>query len=235
MSIFKGVFIVFLLFNLNCVTAPPPTKTYSSSAAISIDIKLYPPFGFSKIPDRVYFMKILPGRAFTESNSIYMSNYSVGNRFYLFNADPGDYVVAAAFYTVQAMNHQNNYENTPIGKVDSLKISNRPGPSDYTIFFSEEIAKASRISTIPGTVQFIGLLKINMSINLENADNFQKTISGKIKPGGLTKGSILSIMMSQSYNYLGLLNELKNDEDTILDIRKEAFKKELRDTEWENY
>jgi hypothetical protein len=204
-------------FLATCVSLP--TKE-TAQGAIAIEVDLYPPLNLSQRPHLVYFLRVLPGRFFTESNRIYVSNYSVDNRFYLFGAEPGFFVVVGAMYNLQP-----NYTSA------STEIV-KPRESDTMVFFSEELAKATLAELKRDKVIFIGKLKVDMSLSLSEADPFQKFVSNLLKPTALEPKSLFETFLNSQYTYLGSIRSFQNDEDIQAHFKKIAEKKDLQDSEW---
>ncbi|MCB1159184.1 MAG: hypothetical protein H7A25_10885 [Leptospiraceae bacterium] len=226
------VFLVFASLLMSCATPPPPVKVGKELGAGAISVSLYAPLalGGGKSPSIVYFLKVNDPSKLLESTEVVASNYSANDRQYLFNAKPGKYVAVAAFYSVQAMGPSSS-SSSSVGKSGTVTVSVTPGPTDYITFFSEEVAKSTLIDVEVNKITFAGNLSVDMSLKLENADALQKHISNLIKPGAL-ESSVGMSMLKGSYNYVGSLKSISNDDNAKKAFKEAASQKELKESGW---
>ncbi|MCP5501602.1 MAG: hypothetical protein H7A25_16995 [Leptospiraceae bacterium] len=126
---------------------------------------------------------------------------------------------------------QTSSSSSSVGKSGTLTVSVTPGPTDYITFFSEEVAKSTLIEVESNKIVYAGNLSVDMSVKLENADAFQKHVSNLIKPGVL-ESSLGMSMLKGSYNYVGILKNILNDENAKKEFKEKASQKELKDSTW---
>jgi hypothetical protein len=227
----KKYLFIMLLVTIGCST-PPPIRTGTDNGAVAISVNLLPPVALmgGKAPEVVYFLKISNPGKMTESKEIIPSTYNKSDRFYLFNAKPGMYVAVAAFYKVGAPPGGGSSSSTNVGS-GTVTVSVQPGPSDYTTFFSEEIAKSTLVNLSAGKIEYMGNLTVDMSLKLETADALQQHVVNLIRPGALGI-SLGSSMLSGNYNYLGSLKKNENDANSKASFKETAAKKELAESQW---
>ncbi|MDX1958271.1 MAG: hypothetical protein SFU98_06840 [Leptospiraceae bacterium] len=228
----KKILLLLSFAYLSHCASPPPVKTSNDVGALAISVGLYAPVALmgAKAPEVVYFLKVNPGKPFTDSKEVIVSNYSNGDRFYAFNAKPGTYVAIAAFYKVSAAPGGGSSSSSNVGG-GTLSVSVQPGPTDYITFFSEQIAQTTLTEMKAGQVAYMGNLTADMSLSLEKADKLQTHSSNLIKPGALSS-SLGKSMLSGSYNYLGILKKNDNSEAAKKEFKETSSSKELEESEW---
>ncbi|MEM7181613.1 MAG: hypothetical protein AAF518_11915 [Spirochaetota bacterium] len=226
---FIGLFLL-----ANCKTLTPPQRLSEQSGAAVLGLELKPPVSLlgNKVPEVLYFIKADDPEKLLETKSIIHTAKSKDNRFYLFNASPGKYYPVAAFYKGPP---GKTVGGSISSKTSTVSVSYTPGPSDYTTFFSEEIAKKAVIEVFKNKVVAYGALVVQMSLELSKASPFQQKISDMIRPGALevkgTMGTTIDFVKGK-YNYIGSLASWKNEKDTLAKMNA-SMKKDLQASEWQ--
>jgi hypothetical protein len=135
-----------------------PNPAAEDSAAIGIVLEIR--FGFNLLwlltyePDTVTFVRVKRGGIL--SGDRWVSNFVQGNRAYLLNAPPGEYVAVGARYQVSPR----------VSSRDSAPVMN-------TVLFSQEMIEATRTIAAPGEVGFMGAWLVRQH-SLDRADQYQR-------------------------------------------------------------
>jgi hypothetical protein len=118
-----------------------PNPAEKDSAAIGIVVELRASFNFLWLfthePTAVYFERVERGIRLSGDRRV--SNFVQGNRAYLLNAPPGEYVAVEAVYVII----------TGGGSQQSTS-------THHTVIFSDEMIKATRTVAAPGEMVFMG-------------------------------------------------------------------------------
>ncbi len=135
---------------------PPP-------AVLAISVRTYPPVSLWSEPDDIVAFVRLEDDAdmFAGSNWV-ESNYADGERIYLLDAEPGEYVAVA-----------------------SIRVPDSPDSyGRFVTYYDEEIVRATRVTVGVGGFAFLGELRAKQHLDLENGDDAQQHYSDLLATAG---------------------------------------------------
>lgn len=196
------IIIVFTFVVASCSTVPPPRPINTESSGIAIYLELEPPisvFNMTKKPNKVYFVRLdesKPKHALIKNNII-PSNYSKDGYVYLLNAEPGRYIVVAAFSF--AVNTQQNTKTV------------------FYTFLPADLVSLTTIETKAGELVFMGGFIVKESIGLKGSDDLQKHYFNLMFPNenidtsSKLSSAVLSSLFKKQVYYKGALLESRQN------------------------
>ncbi len=210
---------------LACASLPPPAAESPGSAGIAISITNFAPIEiFWRTPDRVFFMRLdeEDESGFT-GGELLPSNYAKDGYVYLLNAEPGRYVAVASTRAQSAPPGGSAMHPVASSGHTTVSAGVSIGPTDYTVYFPEDLIRLSDVSVESGMIAYMGTFRINTSVGLGDADETQRYFYRMLAPGHEGK-SIVGHIFSGDYQYHGSLREALQGENEQAKFRKRARK-----------
>lgn len=221
--------LVIVILSGACRSVPPVDPKEDGGTAIGISIKVSPtfsPFGlFDRSFQKVYFVRV-ENEKLMSSAGVLLSTWTKGERAYILNSAPGEYVAVAGSYTVT---HQGTTTTSQSGNA-SVSTTTGGGTSAYIVFFPEAMLKASRTGVGTGELKIMGDFKLKMSTDLSKADDAQKHYINLIAPGALNKSGFMKIF-GRSHEYLAIPIKTETDAAAKNKVRQDA-KADFAETKW---
>jgi len=169
------ILATFLIGLLGCAgTVPPARPLDDQKSVIDIAVKTRPPlklFGGSK-SNQVYFLRMAEGDSTYMVGDLLSSNFSKDGQMYLLNAEPGRYVVVAAYHSKSTAQSPASTGPAKPGVSVSVGVST-PSETHYTTFFAREVIKLTEITVAPGSMVFMGNYVVDQSTGMKDADETQ--------------------------------------------------------------
>ncbi|MHC4938734.1 MAG: hypothetical protein ACYTHK_07175 [Planctomycetota bacterium] len=185
-----------LLLLAACASTPVPQPSASEASVLVVHVNITGTrmTGAPAYPRRVMFVK-LEGEALDGDARPVWSNYARGSRAYLFNAEPGRYVVACAVPLVD-------------GK-------------DHYVFLPENVVRASVIEVKPGEVVWMGTATATEDTIWSKADELQQRFRG-FAMRERKKPNVWTTFFPRLVDYRGIYGRFSRDdvEKTEAQIRK---------------
>lgn len=152
--------------------------------SVGIALKLVAPIGFPISPGRVFFAKL--DERGTPSRDIIPSNYSRGDRFYLFDVDAGTYAAVAALAEVN----------------DSI----------FLTFFSRELVERTRVAVSAHELAFMGRYSVYSNPIFAGLDTVQEYYAKAITPDF---GKLLNLIIGPSRYRGAMLKARTSEKDRV--------------------
>jgi hypothetical protein len=195
-----------------CKTLPPVAPSGEQPAVLVASFKLVPPIGMGGFtPGMVFFARVNARGDIDPKADFIVSTYTNGNRAYLLNAAPGEYVaIGAAYAAPNAQGQQpaaNLEEASKQLMADREKLANagegsiaeQAGATDLdsmaVYLFADELVKSTRVRVLPGKITIMGVGESQSTMSNEFTDALQKkyvayfTVNAKQTPRIIYAGS----------------------------------------------
>ncbi|HMV45422.1 MAG TPA: hypothetical protein PK079_24630 [Leptospiraceae bacterium] len=230
------IFLVIGLIAMNCKSMPSQGPAAKDSAVLGVKVK-FNGLITDRTAARVYLVKLeTPTSAkktkdekpvsLISTGDVIVSNWTVGNRIYYLNAQPGDYALIGAEYEVKQAKQQTS--STNVGGGVTVSTSSGGGTTIYTVFFSKDIAEKSKTTVVPGKVSVIGDITVDENKDFDKADEVQKYYGERMRPGMLSVGTVMKLFTT---NKLGSLKEFNNSSAMKEEFLKDS-KEDFNETNW---
>ena len=197
----------------SCAAAPPaPSSPDSAGLAIRVNVRA-PVRLFSQDPEQVLFVRLSgEGGSFT-SGEVLPSNYEDGGYLYLLNAPPGTYVAVCCF---------KDMEPAPAGPAPAgFSVSFRPGSTNYTTYFPEDLIRETQVTVRPGQIAFMGDFVVDQNLGLEEGDPTQRAYYARFG-GGDADENFLMNALGGDYHYRGSKHESEHGATAQADFVESA-------------
>jgi len=201
---------------------PAPASPEASGVAIYVKIRA-PVRIVTKKAEQVLFVRLAgPDSSVVEGEPI-PSNCLQDGYAILLNAPPGTYVAVAGFDEMEPVPNappDPSFGGTvALSGHSSVSVSYspfRPGPTNYTTYFSEDMIRQTAVTVSAGQVAFMGDFVVDQSVGLKGADPTQQHFAKQL--GG--DESMVSDIFEKSYHYRGELHDVARSAATEADFRK---------------
>ena len=188
--------IPFLLLVAACATPLPPPAPLPDRSIVAISVKTRPPIGIGKETNPgVYFVR-LDGESGLTSETIFSSNYTLGDYVFLVNAPPGRYAAVAA-QTVATVETTTNtttvHQDRNVTVTVGVGFQTAVGKATY---FPEQVIRQTIVEVPAGATVFMGDFVLGTSVGLGGADPTQHYYRQLIQPNqssGIEFESIFSV------------------------------------------
>jgi hypothetical protein len=221
----RGSLLALVLLAGACVWTPfVPEPQGPELGGLGVQVEVRAPIGlFKDTAQTVYFARVDGGEG-VERGSVLLSTLSCGDRIYLLNAPPGEYVAVAAEWQRAIQPPPTTPGNAPTESARSVT---------YRAFFSRETIEATRVTLAPGRFALMGRLSVDSSASgLGGADAAQRHYGGVIAPGARPGvGSQIMSGAAGRVEYLASLRNLDRGDGALLEQRR-AANDDLRSTGW---
>lgn len=226
-----GVFLLpTLVLSLACATPPPPARETPDLSVIGIAASISAPLWGHTQAEYVYFVRLDESETYAYGDPI-LSNYTIGDYVYLFNAQPGRYAVIAAGYQRQSQSAPIGSSTSLGGGVSMSTSVTMTSNNTFMAYLPKTLIDKTVVTVGPAEVAFIGEIVLDKT-SWEAADDVQLHYYHLLAPGHEDLNFLLKAFSGQRHD-AGIEHELDQGQATRRRFLEHSQRK-FADADWES-